>query len=125
MAEESFGDPDLYYSGGYWKVAPDESLVIEFTPPECVYWGFLLCNYWTESLEYRYRPVSTNKHRATLRGDGSVKIVVAHRDPGLPGVTRIDTEEHREGTMTLRWLLAETNPIPVPRVVHFADLATD
>ncbi len=123
MAEQSFGDPDLYYMGGYWKLAPDEALVIEFTPPECRYWGFLLCNYWTESLEYRYRPVSTNKHRATLREDGSVKIVVAHRDPGLPGVTWIDTEGHREGTMTLRWLLAEANPIPTPRVVRLSDLA--
>ncbi len=122
LAEQSFGDPDLTYMGGYWKLAPDEALVIEFTPPECRYWGFLLCNYWTESLEYRYRPVSTNKHRAAVREDGSVKIVVAHRDPGLPGVTWIDTEGHREGTMTLRWLLAEQTPIPTPRVVRFTDL---
>ncbi len=45
------------------------------------------------------------------------------RDPGLPGVTWIDTEGHREGTMTLRWLLADANPIPTPRVVRFTDLA--
>jgi hypothetical protein len=123
MAEQSFGDPDIYYMGGYWKLADDEALVIDFTPPRCTYWGFLLCNYWTESLEYRYRRVSTNKHRARYRSDGSVRIVIAHEDPRLPDVDWIDTEGHREGTMTLRWLLAETTPIPSPRVVKSRDLA--
>ena len=123
MAEESFGDPDLYYMGGYWKLAPDEALVIEFSPPKCHYWSFLLCNYWTESLEYRYRPVWTNKQRARYRADGSVKIVVAHSDPDLPDCTWIDSEGHGEGVMTLRWLLAEQTPVPTPRVVKRAALS--
>jgi len=123
MAEESFGDPDLYYMGGYWKLAPDEALVLEFTPPKCRYWSFLLCNYWTESLEYRYRPIWTNKNRARYRADGSVKIAVAHVDPDLPDVTWIDTEGHAQGTMTLRWLLAEQTPLPSARVIKVAELA--
>jgi hypothetical protein len=123
MAAESFGDPDLYYAGGYWRLEPNEALVIDVTPPPCRYWSFLLCNYWTESLEYRYRPIWTNKHRATYRADGSVRIVVAAADPRLPGITWLDTEGHREGTMTLRWLLAETNPVPQPRVVPVRALA--
>ena len=122
MARGSFGDPDLYYSGGYWKVAEDEALIIEFTPPPCRYWGFLLCNYWAESLDYRYRPVSTNKHRATYRDDGSVQLIVAHRDPGVPGSTWLDTEGHVEGTMTLRWLLADSTPVPKPRLCRVDDL---
>jgi hypothetical protein len=122
MARESFGDPDLYYAGGYWKIGPGEALVVEFTPPPCRYWGFLLCNYWTESLDYRYRPIATNKHRAARRADGSVKIVVAETDPGLTGVTWLDTEGHPEGTMTLRWLLAESTPVPIPRLVALAAL---
>jgi len=123
MAEQSFGDPDIYYMGGYWRLADDEALVIDFTPPRCVYWGFLLCNYWTESLEYRYRRVSTNKHRARYRSDGSVRIVIAHDDPALPDVDWMDTEGHREGTMTLRWLLSDSTPIPSPRVVKWCDLS--
>ncbi len=123
VAEQSFGDPDLYYMGGYWRLASDEALVIEFTPPECHYWGFLLCNYWTESLEYRYRQVSVNKHSACYRSDGSVEIVVAHSDPGLAGASWIDTEGHTEGTMTLRWLLARDTPVPAPRVVKHRELA--
>jgi hypothetical protein len=125
MARESFGDPDFYYSGGYWRLGADEALVIELTPPACRYWGFLLCNYWTESLDYRYRPVGTNGHRAVRRPDGSVKIAVAHRDPRRAGLTWLDTEGHREGTMTLRWLLAEATPVPAPRVVAFEALARE
>ena len=123
MAEQSFGDPDIYYVGGYWKLAPDEALIIDLEPPECVYWGFLLCNYWTESLEYRYRPVSTNKHRAVKRRDGRVRIVIGHEDPKLADVNWMDTEGHVEGTMTLRWMMAETTPVPVPKVVKQRDLA--
>jgi hypothetical protein len=125
MARESFGDPDFYYSGGYWKLAPDEALLVEFTPPPCRYWGFLLCNYWTESLDFRYRPVSTNKHRAVYRADGSVKLAVAHRDPAVAGLTWLDTEGHHEGVMTLRWLLAEQSLVPTPRLVKFAALARE
>lgn len=122
LARETFGDPDLYYAGGYWRLGADEALVIAFTPPACRYWGFLLCNHWAESLEYRYRPVCTNKHRATYREDGSVEIVVAGRDPGRARSTWIDTEGHREGIMTLRWLLAVEPLVPTPRVVKLADL---
>ena len=122
MARESFGDPDFYYSGGYWRLAADEALVIEFVVPRCRYWGFLLCNYWTESLDYRYRPVSANRSTAIPRKDGSVCLAAAARDPGLPGVTWLDTEGHAEGTMTLRWLLAEETPVPTPRVVKLVDL---
>jgi hypothetical protein len=34
----------------------------------------------------------------------------------------MDTEGHAEGTMTLRWLLAEATPVPVPNVVKHRDL---
>ena len=99
--------------------------MIDFTPPVCRYWGFVLCNYWTESLEYRYRPVATNKHRARTRADGSVRIAIAREDPKQGGVTWLDTEGHAEGTMTLRWLLAEETPVPTPRVVKLSALAAE
>lgn len=119
---ETFGDPDIRPMGGYWKLGPEEALVIEFTPPECRYWSFLLCNYWAESLEYRYRPVWTNKDRARYRRDGSVKIVVAHEDPRLDDVTWVDTEGHREGFLTLRWVMASDPPLPRARVVKASAL---
>ena len=77
-----------------------------------------------ESLDYRYFPISINKHSAIAAPDGSVQIVVTHADPGLPNW--IDTCQHREGTMCLRWYrLHEDKPTKVPdcSVVKIKDLA--
>jgi hypothetical protein len=122
LAARSFGDPDLYYCGGYWRVGPGEALLVDFVPPRCRWWGFLVCNYWTESLDYRWRPIATNGARARRRADGSVRIAIAHEDPGLRDVNWLDTEGHGEGTMCLRWLLAEETPVPLPRLVKLSEL---
>jgi hypothetical protein len=54
-----------------------------------------------ESLDYRYFTICVSKGNAVYQKDGSVKIVVAHTDPGLPNW--INTCGHREGTMCWRW----------------------
>jgi hypothetical protein len=105
---------------GYWKLAPDEALVISAVPPACRYWNFQLNNYWLESLDYRYHRVTVNKHSAVLERDGSFRIVVAARDPGIGNW--IDTAGHAQGTMGLRWNLAVDPPRPECRVVRLSDL---
>jgi hypothetical protein len=95
------GDPSIIYHHSYWKLADDEALVIKFFPPDCESWNFQLNNYWMESLDYRYFPISINKHTAIPAPDGSVQIVVSKTNPGLPNW--IDTCNHKEGTMCLRW----------------------
>lgn len=122
MAERSFGDPDLYYSGGYFCIEPDEALLFEWTPPRCRYWSLLLCNLWAESFDYRHHRVHVNGHHSRPREDGSVRVVVAHRDPDLPDATWLDTAGHREGLLCLRYLLADTTPIPQPTRLPLADL---
>ena len=95
---------------GAFEIAPDEALVIEFTPPsELSYWGFSLLNRWYESLDYRYASVHTNQLRATADAEGRVRLVVAHRDPGA--ANWISTTGHRHGTMLFRW----TRPGPDTR----------
>ena len=93
VAGAAGGDPNIVYYHSYWRLAPDEALVIDATPPECDYWNFQLSNHWLESLDYRYWPIHLNKATAKLRPDGSVRIVVAHEDPGLP----IDFEQCSNG----------------------------
>lgn len=114
LANKSFGDPDLYYTSGYWKVDAEQALIIRFTPPDCIYWMFLLCNYWGESLDYNHRPVWTNKETAVYQSDGSVCLVVAASDPELPNVNWIDTESHTEGSMVVRYLKHSGEP-DIPR----------
>ncbi len=115
------GDPNIAYYHSYWKLGPDEALVIEAMPPECRHWNFQLNNYWMESLDYRYFQIHVNKHTAHYRTDGSVRVVVAHRDPGLPNW--IDTCHHHEGTMLWRWWYGSANPEPQCRVLPFSELA--
>lgn len=116
------GDPNIAYYHSYWELGPEEALVIEATPPECESWNFQLDNWWMESLDYRFHKIHVNKHTAEYAGDGSVRIVVAHRDPGLPNW--IDTTSHSRGTMCFRWIRAKEHPQPATRVVKFSDLSS-
>lgn len=106
------GDPNIRYYHSYWKLEEDECLVIDAVmPPNCQHWNFQLNNHWMESLDYRYYPVWTNKFMARYREDGSIRIIVAHRDPNGNDERRwqgvwMDTAGHRQGTMCFRWIQA-------------------
>ncbi len=119
-SNQAGGVPDIAYYHSYWKLEPDEALVIEAMPPECDHWNFQLNNYWMESLDYRYYPVHVNKHTANYRSDGSVQVVVAAENKGFDNW--IDTVGHTEGTMCWRWVRANENPEPETRVVKLSEL---
>lgn len=121
-AEQTIGIPDMAYSSGCWELAEDEALEIDLRPPRCRYWGLALCNYWGESLDYERWNVHTNTRRANPRPDGSVRVVMAHRDPQLPDATWLDVAGHTNGVWTLRWLEADEHPLPQVRVVPFPSL---
>jgi hypothetical protein len=114
------GDPNITYYHSYWRLAPDEALVIEVLPPECESWNFQLDNWWMESLDYRYHRIHVNKHTARYEPDGSLRIAVAHEDPGI--ANWIETAGHRHGTMCFRWIGAKEHPRPRTRVVPLAEL---
>lgn len=120
VARAAHGDPHIQYYHGYWELAPDEALVIDFTPPECEYWNFQLNNHWMESLDYRYHRIDVNHHGAVPAEDGSVRLVVAHEDPGT--ANWLDTAGHARGTMCLRWIRADHHPDPRTQLVKRADL---
>jgi len=114
------GDPNICYYHSYWELGPEDALVIDVTPPECDSWNFQLDNHWMESLDYRYYRIHVNKHTASYRDDGSVRIVVAHEDPGVPNW--INTVGHAQGTMCFRWIRAEEHPQPRTRVVKRSEI---
>jgi hypothetical protein len=117
------GDESITYYHGYWKLEDDEALVIEVTPPACDAWNFQLNNFWMESLDYRYHDVCINKAGAVTGPDGSIRVVVAREDPGVPNW--IETAYHREGTMCWRWYRLHEGEKPVEprcRVVKVGSL---
>ena len=120
VKQAAHGDPNIFFYMGYWQLGPDEALVIEAVPPACDYWNFQLNNHWMESLDYRYHRVDYNKHSARLEDDGSVRLVVAQRDPGV--ANWVDTAGHERGTMGLRWVKATHHPQPRTAVVKSREL---
>ena len=94
------------YAGGVFELDPDEALIIENRiKQQPHYIGFQLGNLWGESLEYSNRLGSLNGSQAQVDADGVIRLVVAHRDPGVPNW--LDTSGQREGFMTPRWAYYE------------------
>ena len=112
------GIPTQQIAAGWWELGPDEAAVIDFTPPKCRYWSFTLSNYWGQSFDYTTRPTHVNARGARVRADGSVRLVVAHRDPQIDDLNWLDTAGHGAGVWQFRWLGADgPAEIPKPRVV--------
>lgn len=114
------GMEGLYYGRGHFTCAPDEAVILEVTPPECLYWSFQLLNRNWESLDWHVRQTSLNGHQAFLDPDGAFRAVIAHHDPGAPNW--LDPAGHRAGLIGGRWLRAASNPSATLRVVPFDDV---
>lgn len=94
------------YAGGVFELEPDEALIIENRIKlQPHYIGFQLGNLWGESLEYANRIGSLNGSQTQVDADGVIRLVVAHRDPGVPNW--LDTSGQREGFLTPRWAYSE------------------
>ncbi len=117
------GDPNIAYYHLYVELKEDEALVLESPIPECYFWNIQLDNWWWESLDYRYLPVHVNKTSARYRPDGSVRVVVAHRNPGVHNF--IGMAGHSCGTMLWRWISAKSHPVPTTKVVKLSELSLD
>jgi hypothetical protein len=119
------GDAHIHYCQSRWRVAPDEALWIRIPRiPECASWNLQLSNHWMESLDYRYERIHVNKHTARPEPDGSVRIVVAHRDPGPRHPNWLSTAGHDRGGMLFRWVEAKEHPPIETRLVKLAELAS-
>jgi hypothetical protein len=99
--------PDNLYMIGTFALEPDESLVLEFRPPDTRYWNVTLENIWHECLEPRHRHSSVTNKALAPDGDGVARIAIGARDFGHGHW--LDTGGRRRGFIVLRWL---DNPEP-------------
>lgn len=118
------GDANIHYYQSYWRLAPDEALHVSLRDiPECQTWNLQLSNSWMQSLDFRFFPISVNKHTAHYNPDGSVDIVIAHENPGPRWKNWLDTCGHDEGGMLGRYVGAKHKPKEMPcRKVKLAEL---
>lgn len=110
------------YMNGWVAPARDEAFVVELRPQdEPSYWSFALQNVWGETPDWRFRPVIRNNRELERSADGSVRIVVAHADPGV--ANWMDMSGHERLLLSLRWRGASALPRADTRLVPLAQLA--
>ncbi len=113
---------DASYAMGRFDIAEDEALVLEGRSPECVFWNLCLWNPYMQTYDYRYERVTINGGQVKYEDDGSWRIVIASRDPGV--ANWVSTADHRSGLIWFRWFLpAEVPAQPAATVVKLSDLS--
>ena len=111
---------DAAYSMSPYLLGPDEALVIRARWPECRCANVSLWNRQLQTFDYLRNPVCLNRAQTVLDDDGSFRVVIAHRDPGVPNW--LATEGRPFGLVFWRFMLPE-GPIDTP-TAEVADIAT-
>ena len=113
---------DAHYSMAPFVLGPDQALVIRGRWPKCRCANVDLWSRHQQTFDYVNRQVTLNRKQTKLEADGSFRMVIAHRDPGVPNW--LDTEGRPFGMVFWRFFLAE-GPIETPQaeVVAFVELA--
>jgi hypothetical protein len=99
--------PDNLYMIGTFRLEADESLVLEFQPPDTRYWNVTLENIWHECLEPRCRHSSVTNKGVAPDADGLVRVALGAKD--FDHGHWLDTGGRHRGFVIFRWL---DNPEP-------------
>lgn len=110
--------PDNLYMLGTFGLADDETLLLEFAPPDTRYWNVTLENIWHECIEPRRRHSSVTNRGVSADSDGVVRIAIGARDFGHGHW--LDTAGHHRGFVVLRWLDNPQAPDVTVTVCHGA-----
>ena len=94
--------PDNLYMIGTFALEPDESLVLEFSPPDTRYWSITLESIWHECIEPRHRHSSVTNKGCRPDADGVARIAIGTVDFGHGHW--LDTGGRCRGFVVLRWL---------------------
>ncbi len=114
------GADDILYGNDWFRLGEEEVLVVECDAPDARYWSFQLCDTWFRSLDYVNHQTSLNAAQTQCDVDGRVRIVVAHRDPGVPNW--LDTTGLSEGVFQYRFIWTRTTPQPTATLVQWSQL---
>jgi hypothetical protein len=103
----------------YWELAADEALIVEFGAHDGL-WMFTNMGVFFNSMDYLYRPVSYTPSRTEIDRDGRIRLVMAHRDPGIHNW--LDTQGFERGNLTYRHMLEGEPAVLETRVVKHDEL---
>jgi hypothetical protein len=103
-----------------WELATDEALIVEFDRHDG-FWMVSNMGVFFNSMDYLYRPVSYTPSRATVDGDGKVRFILSHDDPGYHNW--LDTQGFERGNLSYRNLLSDQSTRFGTRLVKRSSLA--
>lgn len=103
---------DAAYSMAPYLLGPDDALVIHARWPECRCANVSLWNRQLQTFDYLRNRVSLNRAQAEVDADGTIRVVIAHRNPGV--ANWLATEGRPFGLVFWRFMLPE-GPIETPR----------
>ena len=104
-----------------WKLEPDEALIVEMDWHD----GFFIFGMggaFVGSMDFLHRPVSYTPARTRVDSDGTIRLVLAHTDPGI--ANWLDTQTFAEGNLTYRNLLSQQPATFRTKLVKHTDLRT-
>lgn len=113
---------DAAYSMAPYLLGPEEALVITARWPDCRCANVNLWNRQLQTFDYLRHRISLNRAQTETDGDGTFRVVIADRDPGV--ANWLDTEGRPFGLVFWRYMLPE-GPIVTPQaeVVPLASLS--
>lgn len=119
----SLAAADAAYSMAPFVLGPDEALVIRGRwPQDCRSANVSLWNRHMQTFDFANRRVSLNRRQTVCEADGSFRMVLAHRDPGVPNW--LDSEGRAFGMVFWRYMLPQGEiETPVAEVVPHAQIA--
>jgi hypothetical protein len=114
---------DAAYSMAPYVLGPDQALVIRARWPKCRCANVDLWTRHQMTYDYANRRVTLNRAQTVLDPDGSFRVVIAHRNPGVPNW--LDTEGRPAGLVFWRFMLPEGEiETPKAQVVKWTDVST-
>jgi hypothetical protein len=115
-----FANRSAAYAMAPYMIGPDQALVLEGRFPKCRFANVMLWNRFLQTYDYATRQISLNRKQTKQAPDGSFRMVVAHKDPGVPNW--LDTQGKPFGLIYWRFVMPqETVPEIKAKVVKFAD----
>jgi hypothetical protein len=99
--DQLFPTPDNTYRVGWYRLGPDQLMLVRGELPRARYFGLCLYNGWMESLDYERHRIHVNHTALGPR----FEVCIAHRDLGHP--LWLDTAGHAAGYVLARALLLE------------------
>ncbi|MEZ0355097.1 hypothetical protein [Mycobacterium sp. SA01] len=103
----------------FWELSPEDALIVEFDAHEGL-WMITNMGAFFTSMDFLYRPVSYTPSRASVDGDGKVRLVLAHDDPGVHNW--VDTQGFERGNLTYRHMLGGEPAVLSTHLVARAEL---